>query len=59
MQLKRALRGAAYVLGALIALKHEGIIQDATWDQLNNTTQQLESDILEELHSLRARIQGN
>ncbi len=59
VQLKRALRGAAYALGALIALKHEGILQGPTWDQLNDTTQQLESDIFEELHSLRARMQGD
>ena len=49
VQLKRALRGAAFALGALFTLRAEGILDDTVFGQLRHKIQGLQGDILEEL----------
>lgn len=49
VQLRRALRGAAFARGALFALRGEGVIDPATFDELRHTVESLRADILGEL----------
>jgi hypothetical protein len=53
VQLKRALRGAAFALGTLIPLRAEGILDDTVFAELRDTIKSLEADILDELRRLR------
>lgn len=58
VQLKRALRGAAFALGALAPLRAGGTIDQVTFDELRDTVQSLQTDICAELASLRQRRKG-
>jgi len=55
VQLKRALRGAAFALGALFPLRANGALEQAAFDELHNTIQQLQTDVFAELSRLRQR----
>jgi hypothetical protein len=54
VQLKRALRGAAFARGALFPLRCEGLIHDDVFNELQSTINGMESEILAELSRLRA-----
>jgi hypothetical protein len=53
VQLKRALRGAAFAQGALFPLHSEGVMHDTTLGELRNTVQSIESEVFAELRRLR------
>lgn len=53
VQLKRALRGAAFALGALPPLKAEGILDQPAVDELHAAIQALQADVFVELSRLR------
>lgn len=53
VQLKRALRGAAFAFGALFALAREGDVDDRAFDELRNTIEGLQDDIFAELQRFR------
>lgn len=53
VQLKRALRGAAFAFGALISLRAEEVLDDTVFAELRDTVKSLEADILDELRRLR------
>ena len=53
VQLKRALRGAAFALGALFPLRADGLIDEAIFEELHATLQGLESEIYDELRRRR------
>ena len=49
VQFKRALRGAAFALGALFPLRDSGVFDRPTFDELYKTIEQLQTDIFAEL----------
>lgn len=53
VQLKRALRGAAFAGGALFPLRAGGVLDQATFDELRDAIKRLESGIHDELTRLR------
>ena len=53
VQLKRALRGAAFAIGALFPLRADGRIDQGTFDELYKTLEELQSDIYDELRRKR------
>jgi hypothetical protein len=53
VQLKRALRGAAFAHGAIFPLRVEGLLDDRVFDQLRRELEELETEILAELARLR------
>ena len=53
VQLKRALRGAAFALGALFPLRTDGTLDESTFKELHDTIQGLQTDIFAELSRLR------
>lgn len=53
VQLKRALRGAAFAGGALWSLRSEGVIDGSVYDEFWETIQGLETEIREELRCAR------
>ena len=55
VQLKRALRGAAYALGALFPLRDCGLLDQSTFDELHATIEELQTDIFAELSRRRER----
>jgi len=59
VQLKRALRGAAFAFGALISLRAEGILDETVFAELRDTIKTLEADILDELRRLRDEGQSD
>jgi len=59
VQLKRALRGAAFAIGMLFPLRAEGVLGAAEFDELIATLESLRNDIYAELSRLReARESG-
>ena len=59
VQLKRALRGAAFAIGMLFPLRAEGVLGPAEFDELIATLESLRNDIVAELSRLReARESG-
>ncbi len=56
-QLKRSLRGIAFARGALCNLR--GIIDPSDADRFHSTLKNLNDDIVEELHRVRERFQGD
>jgi hypothetical protein len=59
VQLKRALRGAAFALGALFPLKASGALDQAAFRELQATIDQLQTGIYAELTRLRQRRAGD
>jgi len=55
VQLKRALRGAAFALGALFPLRTDGTLDEPAFKELRNTIQGLQADMYAELSRLRQR----
>jgi hypothetical protein len=55
VQLKRALRGAAFALGGLYPLRASGTLDKASFDDLHETVESLQTDIYAELVRLRQR----
>ena len=53
VQLKRALRGAAFALGALFPLRADGVIEKGIFQELHATIKTLQSDIYDELRRRR------
>jgi hypothetical protein len=53
VQLKRALRGAAFAIGALFPLRHDGLIDNTVFKELHATVEGLQSDIFDELRRRR------
>jgi hypothetical protein len=53
VQLKRALRGAAFALGALVPLRADGTLDQADFEELRATIQRLQSDIFAALSRFR------
>lgn len=53
VQLKRALRGAAFAFGMLFPLRADGSLGPAEFDELTATVQSLQDDIHAELSRLR------
>jgi hypothetical protein len=53
VQLKRAIRGAAFALGSLSPLKSEGILDRSAHDELHATIDQMQTEIFAELTRLR------
>ncbi|MBM4090570.1 MAG: hypothetical protein FJ276_14280 [Planctomycetes bacterium] len=53
VQLKRALRGAAFAVGMLFPLRADGFLAPAAFDELSATLQSLQDDIYAELARLR------
>ena len=53
VQLKRALRGAAFALGALFPLSADGVIDESAFQELHATLEGLQSDIYDELRRRR------
>jgi hypothetical protein len=53
VQLKRALRGAAFALGSLFPLKSAGILDQSTFKELHDAIEQLQTDIFAELTRFR------
>jgi len=49
VQLKRALRGAAFALGALFPLRADGTLDQAAFDELRATIEDLQTAIFAEL----------
>jgi hypothetical protein len=58
VQLKRALRGAAFAIGALFPLRPEGTLDEPTFEELRQTIQTLQTDIFAELSRVRQRLVG-
>jgi hypothetical protein len=56
VQLKRALRGAAFALGALYPLRISGALDPAACDELHDTVERLQADIGAELAHFRQRL---
>ena len=56
-QLKRSLRGIAFARGALCNLR--GAIEPADAEQFRSTLKKINDDIVEELHRVRERFQGD
>ncbi len=56
VQLKRALRGAAFALGALYPLRMSEALDQAAYDELRATVERLQTDIGAELAHLRQRL---
>jgi hypothetical protein len=54
VQLKRALRGAAFAQGALFPIKADALIDEAVFEELHATLQGLHNDIYEEVRRRRA-----
>ena len=54
VQLKRALRGAAFALGALFPLRADGLIDGIAFDELHAAIEGLQNDIYDELRRRRA-----
>jgi hypothetical protein len=59
VQLKRALRGAAFALGALFPLRTAGILDKPTFNELYETIERLQTDIFAELTRLRQQRDGD
>lgn len=55
VQLKRALRGAAFAQGAVFPLRADGAIDKQVAEELHNTLESLHTDIYAELERLRER----
>ena len=55
VQLKRALRGAAFAMGALHPLRTSGTLDKAAFDEIHDTIEALQTDIYAELARLRQR----
>ena len=53
VQLKRALRGAAFAPGALFPLRADGVIDEGIFQELHATLEGLQSDIYDELRRRR------
>jgi hypothetical protein len=53
VQLKRALRGAAFALGMLFPLRADGQLSPDVFDQLSSTLKSLQDDIYAEVARLR------
>jgi hypothetical protein len=53
VQLRRALRGAAFARGALFALRAEGVFDDEVFAELRATVEQMQADILSQLNPSR------
>ncbi len=53
VQLKRALRGAAFALGALYPLRADGVIDEGVFEELHATIEGLQTDIYAELRRRR------
>jgi hypothetical protein len=53
VQLKRALRGAAFAFGMLFPLRADGFLAPAAFDELSVTLKSLQDDIYAELARLR------
>jgi hypothetical protein len=58
VQLKRALRGAAFALGALFPLKASGALDQAAFQELHAAIDRLQTGINAELIRLRQRRAG-
>ncbi len=58
VQLKRALRGAAFALGALLPLKASGALDQAAFQELHAALHRLQNGIYAELSRLRQRREG-
>lgn len=56
VQLKRALRGAAYALGSLTPLRSDGLLDQSTFEELHKTLEALQTDIYAELTRYRERF---
>ncbi|MHC4601563.1 MAG: hypothetical protein ACYS47_21420 [Planctomycetota bacterium] len=56
VQLKRALRGAAFAQGALFRVKHEGQVDRETFGSLRAALDGLQEDVLIEIGAARARL---
>jgi len=54
VQLKRALRGAAFAFGMLFPLRADGLLGPAEFDELSTILKSLQDDIYTELARLRA-----
>ena len=54
VQLKRALRGAAFAPGALFPLRADGLIDEGVFKELHATLEGLQSDIYDELRRRKA-----
>jgi hypothetical protein len=59
VQLKRALRGAAFALGALFPLREGGALNKPAFEELHDTIENLQTDIFAELSRLRQRRDGD
>ena len=55
VQLKRALRGATFALGALLPLRAEGTIEQPVFEELCETLHALQADVAAELSRVRER----
>jgi hypothetical protein len=55
VQLKRALRGAAFALGALFPLRTEAKLDEPAFEELRDTIEALQTDMFAELSHLRQR----
>ena len=55
VQLKRALRGAAFALGALLPLRADGTLDEAAYKELRDAIRGIEADTYGELARLRQR----
>jgi len=53
VQLKRALRGAAFALGALIPLREEPVLDKTVLQELRHSIQCMEAEILDELQRIQ------
>jgi hypothetical protein len=58
VQLKRALRGAAFVRSALPPLRAEGVLDETTFNELRETVEQMRADMFYELSQARAHWRG-
>ena len=58
LQMKRALRGAAFARGALFNLRAAGSLDPSAFDELHDTIEGLETDMYAELTRLRQRHAG-
>ena len=58
VQLKRALRGAAFALGALFPLRTDGTLDEPAFNELRQTIQTLQTEIFAELCRIRQRHAG-
>mgnify|MGYP003312143109 FL=1 len=56
VQLKRALRGAAFALGALFPLSAEKQLDNTSYEELRATIEEIHSQILVELTTVRDRL---